>query len=431
MVLGYEEEELGRMAFTDLDLDQPFGTWDSLWETLKARSATSFESRFRAKTGDAVVVDVKASHLTHRDQEFGLFFVEEITRRKQAEAALGEREATLRAFFDANPDPSFLIDRNGRLLLANQAATSLLQTDMGSLIGTSIFDAMPEKAESARGVLNEVLGTRLTRIYDDDISDRYFHTILSPVLDESGEVDRVAIFARDLTERKRVEDALRQANGKLNLLTAITRHDVLNDIAALSMYLSLPEMAVSQGSGPGTARKLAPLVRSLQRKMEFTRDYADLGMKTPGWEDVAGAVRRGVAAMDPGQLRVDLDLPALEIYADPLFERVISNLVDNTLRHGEHATGIRFGALAGEGTCTLIIEDDGVGIPSGLKESIFMPGFGRHTGFGLFLIREILGITGMSIRENGEPGRGARFEILVPHGGFRVREGSGGAHADA
>ena len=425
-LLGYREGELARMSISDIDADHPPGTWETRWETMKARSATSFESRFRTKKGDLLWLDVRASHVSHRDQEFGLLLAEEITGRKEAEAALRDSEASLRAFFNANPDPSFLVDPEGRLLLVNEAATTLLGTEMARLIGTSIFDSMPEKAASARAVLNEVLEHRRYRIYDDEISDRYFHTILCPILNASGEVERIAIFARDLTERKRVEDALRQANAKLNLLTAITRHDVLNDIAALSMYLALPGISEAQGEGFEVAGKLAPLVRSLQRKMEFTRDYADLGMKTPGWVEVSGAARRGIAGVDTRSLRIDLDLPALEIYADPLFERVVSNLVDNTIRHGEHATLIRFRARIEDGTCALVIEDDGAGIPSGKKEAIFRAGYGRHTGFGLFLIQEILGITGMSIRENGEPGRGARFEIRIPDGGFRIKDGSGG-----
>jgi PAS domain S-box-containing protein len=398
---------------------------------MKARSATSFESKFRTKKGDIVWVDVKASHVPHGDQEFGLLLAEEITGRKRDEVALRDSEASLRAFFNANPDPSFLVDPEGRLLLANKAATTLLGTEMDRLIGTSIFDSMPEKEASARAVLAEVLEHRRYRIYDDEISDRYFHTILCPILNAAGEVERVAIFARDLTDRKRVEDALRQANAKLNLLTAVTRHDVLNDIAALSMYLALPGVSGVQGEGREVTGKLAALVRSLQRKMEFTRDYADLGMKTPGWEDVSRAVQRGVSAADTRSIRVDLDLPALEIYADPLFERAVSNLVDNTLRHGEHASCIGFRARVEGDGCTLIIEDDGVGVPSGMKEPIFRPGYGRHTGFGLFLVREILGITGMSISETGEPGKGARFEIRIPRGGFRIRDGSGGTHGDA
>jgi signal transduction histidine kinase len=53
------------------------------------------------------------------------------------------------------------------------------------------------------------------------------------------------------------------------------------------------------------------------------------------------------------------------------------------------------------------------------KERIFDRGFGKNTGFGLAISREILSITGMTIRETGEPGRGARFEITVPNGAWR------------
>ena len=62
----------------------------------------------------------------------------------------------------------------------------------------------------------------------------------------------------------------------------------------------------------------------------------------------------------------------------------------------------------------IIVEDDGNGVRIEDKNQIFSKGFGRHTGLGLFLSREILSITGITITENGEPGKGARFEIVVP-----------------
>ena len=65
-------------------------------------------------------------------------------------------------------------------------------------------------------------------------------------------------------------------------------------------------------------------------------------------------------------------------------------------------------------------EDNGVGIPTDEKEQIFERGYGKNTGLGLFLASEILSITGMTIRETGEPGKGARFEIAVPKDGYRV-----------
>jgi len=67
----------------------------------------------------------------------------------------------------------------------------------------------------------------------------------------------------------------------------------------------------------------------------------------------------------------------------------------------------------------IIIEDDGIGIPLDEKQKIFNKGFGKNTGYGLFLVREILNITNISIHETGRHGSGARFEITVPRGGFR------------
>jgi signal transduction histidine kinase len=68
---------------------------------------------------------------------------------------------------------------------------------------------------------------------------------------------------------------------------------------------------------------------------------------------------------------------------------------------------------------SLVYEDDGVGIVDDEKEMIFSRGFGKNTGYGLFLIREILSITGFSIHENGTPGNGARFVIRVPQQSYR------------
>jgi signal transduction histidine kinase len=83
-------------------------------------------------------------------------------------------------------------------------------------------------------------------------------------------------------------------------------------------------------------------------------------------------------------------------------------------------TAIRAYYRADDSVFSLIIEDDGVGIPAGDKSRIFERGFGKNTGLGLFLTKEILAITGITIRETGIPGSGARFEITVPKGTWRT-----------
>jgi signal transduction histidine kinase len=67
----------------------------------------------------------------------------------------------------------------------------------------------------------------------------------------------------------------------------------------------------------------------------------------------------------------------------------------------------------------IVCEDDGAGISGGDKKRLFEQGYGKHTGLGLYLSREILQITGITVTENSLPGSGARFEILVPKGAYR------------
>jgi signal transduction histidine kinase len=109
-----------------------------------------------------------------------------------------------------------------------------------------------------------------------------------------------------------------------------------------------------------------------------------------------------------------------EVYADPLFGKVFYNLIDNALRYGgAEMKIIRVSSQESERGLTITCEDDGVGISAEDKKLLFTRGFGKNTGLGLFLSREILAITGISITENGTPGKGARFEITVPKGAYR------------
>ena len=95
------------------------------------------------------------------------------------------------------------------------------------------------------------------------------------------------------------------------------------------------------------------------------------------------------------------------------------NLIDNSLRYGgEPLTTIQVLAREDENGLVIMFEDDGIGITRKDKSRIFDRGVGQNTGLGLFLVREILSITMITIDETGEAGCGARFEIRVPRGRY-------------
>ena len=128
-----------------------------------------------------------------------------------------------------------------------------------------------------------------------------------------------------------------------------------------------------------------------------------------------------------GTVRLAADLDHISVYADPLLEKVFYNLIDNALKHGGTLTEIRFATEEVNGDLKIICSDDGKGIPDSDKESIFIQRRGEHKGYGLYLAREILSITKLTIKETGTPGKGARFEISVPKGMYRGSDSVGTA----
>ena len=241
----------------------------------------------------------------------------------------------------------------------------------------------------------------------------------------------MAFTVLDITESKAMEreieyhagelvrqtNSLAVANKKLNLMNSITRHDVLNQLTILLGNLSFARDAEPGQDVSKFLSRVKDAADRIQRQIEFTRDYTDLGVRAPEWQRISGAIRS--AALH--ELPIDDESGDLAVYADPMLTRVFANLMDNTVRHGESASRVRVRYwLEENGALTLAWEDDGGGVPAEEKEEIFKRGVGKNTGLGLFLIREILGITGISITETGEPGKGARFEMLVPEGMYRV-----------
>jgi PAS domain S-box-containing protein len=228
----------------------------------------------------------------------------------------------------------------------------------------------------------------------------------------------------DITERRQTEDALRLANWKLNLLSGITRHDINNQMTVLLGYLSLLEMNPSDPSMHDYIRKMDISAQRISSMIQFTKEYDEIGITLPAWQDLRELATAAEKEVSFGSIQLKNDLPAgREVFAEPLIFKVFYNLMDNAVRYGDTITTVRFSVEHRSGDQIIVCEDDGVGIPADDKEKIFLRGFGKNTGLGLALSQEILEITGISIEETGEPGKGARFEMTVPKGMWRIVKG--------
>jgi signal transduction histidine kinase len=256
-----------------------------------------------------------------------------------------------------------------------------------------------------------------------------------PIRDDQGIITGVLVFVVDITERVLLEQemkyheqelnqfsvALGIANKKLTLLSGITRHDINNQLTVLMGYLELLEMKQTDPSFSEYFSKITNAAERIQGMIQFTKTYEGIGVDAPVWQNTRTLVDTAVKDVVVAEIRVVNDIPAdMTVFADQLVVKVFFNLMDNAVRYGGKITTIRFSALERDGDLVIFCDDDGEGIAAGDKEKIFERGFGKNTGMGLFLSREILSITGITIRETGEPGKGARFEMTVPKGMWRV-----------
>ncbi|MHC1710367.1 MAG: histidine kinase N-terminal 7TM domain-containing protein [Methanomassiliicoccales archaeon] len=255
-----------------------------------------------------------------------------------------------------------------------------------------------------------------TAMVIDDVS-RHFVLTTSDIFREGKPVG-VVLVLHDITQRKMLEEDLRRANRKMSTLNQILRHDMRNDLTAIWGYLELMETTELTDRQRHLIGKMVERARSADGHLEFAKAQEGAGMAATDWQDVRSIIGKALGKVDMDGVRVDVQIQGIRLLADPMLENVFHVLADNTVRHGERATEVLVRAENTEAGMSIIWEDDGIGVPAERKEIIFGKGVGNNTGLGLYLAREILATTGITITEEGVPGEGAKFVIRVPSGWF-------------
>ncbi len=230
-----------------------------------------------------------------------------------------------------------------------------------------------------------------------------------------------AIHHHALRDEKNAVQSLVAMNKKLHIINSITRHDIRNQMTAISSSLDLLRL---RSDLPSDVYEIMNLMEgaagNILEHLIFSEIYHSIGLQQPRWLGMSGIIGaiRGAHVISTVTL-IDAT-SSLEIYTDPMFGKIILNLIDNAIMHGRNVTNITVDFIEGADRGILMITDDGMGVPIDEKERIFKKGVGKNSGMGLYLTREILSITGMTIRETGIYGDGARFEICIPKNGYRL-----------
>jgi PAS domain S-box-containing protein len=153
--------------------------------------------------------------------------LEDITLRKQTERALMESEATARALMNSPTDTVMLMDTRGIILDLNETAARKFKKYGDNLIGTLADTLLPDNvAQSRRTLTTQVIEKKQVVRYEDKRDDRWYDTVAYPIIVD-GQVTRIAMIARDITDRKMSEEAIRESEERYRQLVEISPDAVI------------------------------------------------------------------------------------------------------------------------------------------------------------------------------------------------------------
>jgi PAS domain S-box-containing protein len=412
----------------------------------------------REKIDDLMNFNVKLTSLISLLGYSNLRLIKENNQRKRIEQAFREKEHVIDRILSYDPNGILIYDIDSdHTTYHNPRSIDLLgyiPEDMSSISEViknrvhsddawKIDKAISEMRDLKDYETNEV-EIRLLNHMDQWI---WAHLYLVPFTrKESGALTQVMIVMQEVTERimaekemslqldeifrtnesltettrelRRSESALRKANDQLNILDTITRHDVMNQLTVIQGFATLMEGSDLPPKYTDYAKRMNKSAQAIQEQLEFVKIYQEIGIKVPTWQNLNECVqnaRKTLTLRGMELLERDLDV---WILADQMFPKVVYNLIENALRHSGEAKLMTVSTEEAGNTLKIIFEDNGFGITPEDKVHLFERGFGKHTGLGLFLIKEILNISNIQIVENSEPGEGARFELSVPSGSW-------------
>ena len=339
----------------------------------------------------------------------------------QIERAVEQRHATeqrLSRLIALAEEGICLVGPDRRIWFANPKLASIFGRTPVELNGMFISELLDGETFNA----DELHGDRSVQhemhARKKDGTEIYIRVVSAPYPLDSSKEGHLFVIS-DITTFKDNEKELLLLNKKLSLLGSMTRHDIVNQLTTIRGMLGLVHRKTDDEVILNLIETAEEAADRVNKHIEFSKEYQKAGMQVPVWQNLQTCWSLAYAMTRKKGLTFTYDGKNYEVFADQLLQKVFYNLIDNSLKHGKSVFYIMVHTRVEDGNLVIIYEDDGEGIQDSMKERVFERGVGSGTGWGLFFVREVLGLTGITITEEGTFGIGAKFLITVPEGGYR------------
>jgi len=425
-----EQQQQSRATLARLTPISPESTVENQLETVSGNRWILWKNRALRFDASGAVLEVQATGI-------------DITDRKRAEKALFDSEQRFAHFMNRLPGLAWIKDTDGRYIYANEAAAQAFNTPRDSLVGKTdadLFDA--ETAAQFRN--NDVRALELTdgiqNVETLRHQDGTTHYSIVSKFAIPGADDRPTLIggvAIDITERKRAEEALRDASRRKDEFLAVLGHELRNPLAPLRNGIEL--LKQWSAKNPQSERVLAMMERQLAHLLRLVDDLLDISRIGRGKAElkIARTELRAVidAAVEQGQpwiaerghsLSVRHAEMPLAVNGD--LERLIQvvvNLLSNAATYTEPGGSIELITELAEESAVIRVVDTGLGISPEHLDTVFEPfaqvpehrsqAGARGLGIGLALTREIVRMHAGSVEaRSAGPGHGSEFRVSLP-----------------
>jgi PAS domain S-box-containing protein len=446
--LGYTRDELLGMSPVQFDPSLRTNQLHQLYNQLSSGEVFTFERNHYCKDGSCFPVEISIRAFSIGEARFAISLARDIRERKRTEQALIESHNLLRAVVDGTNDSVFVKDRQGRYLLINQAGAQLLGHRVEEVIGKDDFALFGQQvAARLRSMDQHVMEAAELYTVEETESNvpepRTFLTAKNVFRDAGGAVIGLIGVSRDITDLKRLESQLRQAQkmDALGRLAGGVAHDFNNLLTVISGYSQILDKRL--GADSHGSHLLAEIMKASNRASELTRQLLAFSRKQALQPQVINLnqLLTDLTAMLRRLIGENIELafqpaPSLGmVKIDPSqFEQAIINLAVNARDampqggqllidtytvliksdHNAQHPDLHCGLYA-----CVRVRDTGEGMDEATKARLFEPFFttkalGKGTGLGLAMVYGFIKQSGGQIEVTSAPGHGATFTSYFP-----------------
>jgi PAS domain S-box-containing protein len=446
--LGYDADAVnaGNPAWTELIHPDDLDRVNALIDRNARHSAPHHELVYRVRAFDGswhTIVD--RGRVTERTDDgkpkviFGISA--DITERQRADEAREESDRRFRVIFESAQQFQALLDTDGTLLEVNAAALTMAGVTSDDVVGRVIVDGpwwrdLPDARDI---IMQRFMGTLGGKVIRFELATRFaqgrsgvLDFSFTPLFDADGTVVQVLAEGRDVTERRRAEEALREIGALTTMgrLAARVAHEINNPLAGIQNSFLLLADAIP--TDHPHYRFVGAIEREIQRIAVVTRQLYETyrpDQSSTANSSVVLAVTDAVTFLDQVNrgrgVRIVTDVtraPSSIPIPDALLRQTLYNLVQNAVEASPINGVVTVTAARDGDSCVIVVRDEGAGIAPHLRERIFDPFFSTKDskvktsgmGLGLALVKQSVEAVGGTIHLVESLDVGATFEVRLP-----------------